>query len=107
VRVAGTPHAQTYAVMLPHGLRLLETRIPEVLTELASALGAADPAPELAAARAEQLGVRAGVVRLSALGVTEEHLPQIVEQAAGRAELQNTPDPPTAAELSGLLRAAI
>jgi alcohol dehydrogenase class IV len=107
VRVAGTPHAQTYAVMLPHGLRLLETRIPEVLTELASALGAGDPLPELAAAQAGHLGERAQVVRLSALGVTDEHVAQIVEQASGRAELQNTPDPPTADDLTALLRAAL
>jgi maleylacetate reductase len=107
VRVAGTPHAQTYAVMLPHGLRLLETRIPEVLAELASALGAGDPLPELAAAQAAHLGERAQVVRLSARGVTDEHVAQIVEQASGRAELQNTPDPPTADDLTGLLRAAL
>src|SRR4051795_12287743 len=70
VRVAGTPHAQTYAVMLPHGLRLLEPRIPELLTRVAAALGAKDPTPELAAARAAHLAARAHVTRLSVLGAT-------------------------------------
>jgi alcohol dehydrogenase class IV len=107
VRVAGTPHAQTYAVVLPHGLRLLEPRTPDLLTELAAALGAGDPTPELAAARAAHLAAQAHVVRLSALGVTEDHIAQIVEEASVRAELHNTPDPPSPDELSSLLRAAL
>jgi maleylacetate reductase len=106
VRVAGTPHAQTYAVMLPHGLRLLEPRVPDLLTRIAAALGAEDPTPELAAARAAHLGAQAHVVRLSALGVEEDQLDEIVAQASGRAELQNTPDPPEPDELKALLRAA-
>jgi maleylacetate reductase len=107
VRVAGTPHAQTYAVMLPHGLRLLEPRMPDVLMRVAAALGAKDPRPELAAARAAHLGSQAHVVRLSTLGVTEEHVPEIVDQAVARAELQNMPQAPEADELKGLLRAAL
>lgn len=106
VRVAGTPHAQTYAVILPHGLRLLESRLPELLTRVAAALGAGDPTPELAAARVAHLGAQAHVVRLSALGVNEADIGEIVEQASARAELQNTPDPPGADELEELLRAA-
>jgi alcohol dehydrogenase class IV len=107
VRVAGTPHAQTYAVMLPHGLRLLEARLPDTLTQIAAALGADDPTPELAAARAAHLGAQAHVVRLSSLGVTEEQVPEIAEQASARVELQNTPDPPGREELDTLLRAAL
>ena len=107
VRVAGTPHAQTYAVMLPHGLRALETRVPDLLTQVAAALGAAEPAPELAAARAAHLAAQAHVLRLSSLGVTEEHVQEIAEQAAGRAELHNTPDAPARDELEAILRAAL
>jgi maleylacetate reductase len=106
VRVSGTPHAQTYAVMLPHGLRLLEPRLPDVLTRVARALGAEDPSPELATARAAHLGAQAHVVRLSALGVKEDDIPEIVAQASARAELQNTPNAPDAGELEALLRAA-
>jgi maleylacetate reductase len=107
VRVAGTPHAQTYAVILPHGLRLLEPRIPRLLSKLAHALGAGDPRPELAAARAAHLAAQAHVVRLSALGVTEAQIPEIVAQASARVELQNTPDPPEPDELEALLQAAL
>jgi maleylacetate reductase len=107
VRVAGTPHAQTYAVLLPHGLRLLEQRLPDVLTEVAAALGAEDPSPQLAAGRAAHLAAQAHVVRLSTLGVTEDHIAEIADQAAQRAELQNTPDAPDRDELDELLRAAL
>jgi maleylacetate reductase len=107
VRVAGTPHAQTYAVVLPHGMRLLETRAPALLSRFAVALGAGEPRPELAAARAAHLAAQAHVVRLGVLGVTEEQIPQIVAQASERAELANTPDPPSPGELTGLLRAAL
>ena len=107
VRVAGTPHAQTYAVMLPHGLRLLEPRLPDLLTRVAAALGAKDPVPELAAARAAHLAAQAHVVRLSSLGVSEQHLPEIVAQASERVELRNTPDAPDEEELEALLRAAL
>jgi maleylacetate reductase len=107
VRVAGTPHAQTYAVMLPHGLQLLEPRVPEILTRVAAAMGAKDPTPELAAARAAHLGAQAHVVRLSTLGVIEEQVSEIAAQAAARAELQNTPDAPDVEELDTLLRAAL
>lgn len=106
VRVAGTPHAQTYAVILPHGLRLLEPRLPDLLTRVAGALGADDPRPELAAARAAHLAAQAHVVRLSALGVGKAQLGEIVQQASQRLELQNTPEPPDAAELEQLLVAA-
>jgi alcohol dehydrogenase class IV len=107
VRVAGTPHAQTYAVMLPHGLRMLESRVPELLTRVAAALGAGDPTPELAAGRAAHLAAQAHVLRLSTLGVTEAHIEEIAGAASARAELQNTPDPPSRPELTELLRSAL
>jgi alcohol dehydrogenase class IV len=107
VRIAGTPHAQTYAVLLPHGLRLLETRTPELLTRVAAALGAGVPTPELAAGRAAHLAARAHVLRLSVLGVTPDQIAEIVGSASARAELQNTPDPPSAEELTRMLEAAL
>jgi alcohol dehydrogenase class IV len=106
VRVAGTPHAETYAVLLPHGLRLLEPRVPDLLTRIAAALGAADPSPELAAARAAHLAAQAHVLRLSVLGVEEQQLDEIAALASDRVELQNTPDPPQPDELKELLLAA-
>jgi maleylacetate reductase len=107
VRVAGTPHAQTYAVMLPHGLRVMQRRTPELLTRLAGALGAAEPTAEMAAARTADLAARAQVVGLSALGAAPGHIPEIVEQASARAELHNTPDAPSPEELTRMLEAAL
>ena len=107
VRIAGTPHAQTYAVILPHGLELLVPRVPELMTEVAAALGAADPTPELAAGGAAHLAARADVTTLSALGVTEAHVSNIVAAAAERIEIQNTPDPPSTDDLTRLLGSAL
>jgi alcohol dehydrogenase class IV len=107
VRVAGAPHAATYSVILPHGLRLLEPRVPEVLIRIAAALGAQDPTPELAAARAAHLGAQAHVTRLAPLGVEERHVDEIADQASARAELANTPDPPGRDELADMVRAAL
>lgn len=107
VRVAATPHAQTYAVMLPHGLHLLEPRMPDLLTRVAAALGAADPTPEVASARAAHLAARAHVTRLSVLGVTPEQVGEIVAAAAERAELQNLADPPSRDELTRMVDDAL
>ena len=48
VRVAGTPHAETNAVMLPHSARLMAGRAPAALGAFAAALG--DPAGDPGAA---------------------------------------------------------
>jgi maleylacetate reductase len=107
VRVAGTPHAQTYAVMLPHGLRLMEPRRPDLMTRVAEALGAGDPSAELASARAAHLAAQAHVTRLSALGVEEADFPDVVRAVSERVEVGNTPDPPAAGELEAMIRAAL
>src|ERR687889_234805 len=52
VRTAGSPHAQTNAVMLPHFARMMAGRVPGVMGELASALGDPDADPDAAAGRA-------------------------------------------------------
>ena len=107
VRVAGTPHSRTNAVVLPHALRLMEPRVPGVLTRVAAALGAGDPSPQLAAARVAHLSARCGVTRLSVLGVRPEQVDEIVSTAAARAELANTPDPPDEDELRDMVEAAL
>ncbi len=55
VRTAGTPHALTNAVMLPHTLRFMEDRFPEQLRKLAAALGG-DDAPSAVATLAARSG---------------------------------------------------
>jgi alcohol dehydrogenase class IV len=107
VRVAGTPHAETNAVMLPHFARLMADRAPRELGAFAQALGdpAADPA---AAARLiSKLAARSGHTRLSTLGVDEEQLPQIVEAVQGHRGLGLVPQPPDRDELLQVLREAL
>ena len=107
VRVARTPHARTNAVVLPHSLRLMEPRVPALLTRVAAALGAGAPSPELASARVAHLAARCGATRLSVLGVTAEQIGEIVAAAAERPQLANTPDPPDQDELRELLEHAL
>jgi alcohol dehydrogenase class IV len=95
VREAGTPHAQTNAVMLPHSARMMGERVE--LDEFLAAVGR--PLGDLAA-----LG---GHTRLSSLGVSEQQLPEVVEAVAVHPYLANTPDPPGPDELLALLRGAL
>jgi alcohol dehydrogenase class IV len=107
VRTAGTPHAATYAVMLPHVLRVMEPRSPEALGRLAAALGAERAAAGDAAERVATLAARAGARSLSDLGVEESMLGAIAAGASGRPELDQTPDPPGEGQLLDLLRTAL
>jgi alcohol dehydrogenase class IV len=102
VRMAGTPHAETNAVMLPHVVRFMESRAPEAIERLAAALDAPS-----AAGRVAELSAQAGVTRLSELGVDEQALDAIVGAALQHPALGNTPDPPGEAELRALLEAAL
>ena len=106
VRVAGTPHAQTNAVVLPHALRLMVVRVPDVLGRVALALGADSADPAAAPARAAVLSARAGVTGLADLGVKWDQLDDVVNAALSRTELRNTPQPPGARELRDLLERA-
>ena len=107
VRTAGTPHAQTNAVMLPHFAGMMSGRVPGVIGELARALGDPDGNPEAAAGRASKLSARSGHTRLATLGVEEEHLPRIAAAVMQHPALGNTPDPPGEDELLELLQAAL
>lgn len=107
VRVAGSPHGPTNAVMLPHTLALMAPRAPEAVGRLATALGAPDADPGAAAERARPLAEKAGARRLSDLGVRPEHLEAVVGQVLPRPELANTPQAPDGAELRAYLAAAL
>ncbi|HEX6651276.1 MAG TPA: iron-containing alcohol dehydrogenase, partial [Thermoleophilaceae bacterium] len=107
VRTAGSPHAQTNAVMLPHFAGLMATRVPGVMGELAGALGDPDGDPSAAAGRAAKLSARSGHTRLGPLGVEEEHLAPVAAAVMRHPALGNTPDPPGEDELLALLRAAL
>ena len=107
VRTAGSPHAQTNAVMLPHFAALMSGRVPGVIGELARALGDPDGDPAAAAGRASRLSARSGHTRLATLGVEEEHLPPVAAAVMQHPALGNTPDPPREDELLALLREAL
>jgi alcohol dehydrogenase class IV len=96
VRTLGTPHAETNAVMLPHFVRMMEERVPAVMSEVESAEGVA------------ALSARCGVTRLGELGVREEQLDEVVAASQQHPALANTPPaPPSAAELRAVLEAAL
>ena len=107
VRTAGSPHAQTNAVMLPHFSGMMSLRVPGVMGELARALGDPGAHPEEAAGRASKLSARSGHTRLATLGVEEEHLPRVAAAVMQHPALGNTPDPPGEDELLELLQAAL
>jgi alcohol dehydrogenase class IV len=107
VRTAGSPHAQTNAVMLPHFAGLMAGRAPGAIGELARALGDPDGDPDAAGGRAAKLSARSGHTRLATLGVEEEHLPRVAAAVMQHPALGNTPDPPGEAELLELLRNAL
>jgi len=98
VRVCGTPHAQTNAVMLPHFVRFMEPRAPREIGLLREALGT----------DVSSLAARAGVTALGELGVTEDDVPRIMEGVAQRGDIAaNTPGAPSADELRVVIAAAI
>jgi maleylacetate reductase len=98
VRLCGTPHAETNAVMLPHSARLMEPRAPEAMASLYGALGDETVA---------KLAARSGHTRLSMLGVEEGQLTEVVEAVMPHPGLAMTPDPPGEKELLDLLREAL
>jgi alcohol dehydrogenase class IV len=106
VRVLGTPHAQTNAVMLPHFVHFMEARAPEAIARLGKALGVGED-PAAATAKVAQLAARAGVTGLGELGVQRTALDQVAGAALHHPAIGNTPDPPDRAGLLAVLEAAL
>jgi maleylacetate reductase len=107
VRTAGTPHAETNAVMLPHFAGLMAGPAPAQLGAFARALGAPAADPAAAAELVAALTARSGKTRLSELGVQEEQLPPVAAAVVEHPLYASTPEPPSERELLGLLRAAL
>jgi maleylacetate reductase len=107
VRTAGSPHAQTNAVMLPHFAGMMARRLPGLMGEFARALGDPEGNPDAAAGLAAKLSARSGHTRLATLGVEEEHLAPVAAAVMRHPALGNTPDPPGEDELLALLRDAL
>jgi alcohol dehydrogenase class IV len=95
----GLPHGAMNAICLPAALRFNASLVPEAIARFAAALGTDD-----AAGRIEELARLAGIGRLRDLGVPEDDLAQLSEEAAARPGNQANPRPATSAELEELLR---
>lgn len=94
VRLLGTPHAQTNAIVLPHSVRFVAAREP-------AAVEGVDPDT------VARLAARAGVTSLSELGVEEGQLDQVVDAVLQHPAIGNTPGgAPSADALRELLEAA-
>jgi alcohol dehydrogenase class IV len=107
VRVTGSPHAETNAVMLPHFARLMAARAPAALGALAGALGNDVGDPGAAGGLIAKLAARSGHTHLSTLGVERDQLPEVADAVQGHPGLAATPDPPGRDELLRLLEAAL
>ena len=101
VRVCGTPHAETNAVILPRALALLFARVPDRLADFAAAI-ATDP--EDVEARVLELG--GNPPGLGALGADRARLDSALDSMVARPELAFMPDPPDRAELEQLIESA-
>jgi alcohol dehydrogenase class IV len=101
VRVCGSPHAETNAVVLPETMAFMASRAPRQIAHLERAVGA-DPGG--IRGRIRTLGGEpAG---LGALGAERSRLGEALDAMLSRAELAHTPRPPTRAELEQLVEAA-
>lgn len=98
VRVLGTPHAETYAALLPQTMEAIRGRAPEQIDALASALGTdSDGICE----RIRDLG---GNRRLGQLGADRERIGEVIEVAMSRPELeQMTPGKVEPSDLAEIL----
>ncbi len=101
MRVCGTPHADTNAVMLPHTVTAIAGFAPLEMGELAEALGVSTPA--LGGRIAELAG---GGRALRDLGVERDALDSVAEAASARPELQQLDPPPSRDQLLRLLERA-
>jgi alcohol dehydrogenase class IV len=101
VWVLGTPHAETYAALLPETMNAMRERAPEQMGALAAALGT-DSEHLL-----ERIADLAGHRRLGELGADRDRLDEVLDVALARPELEHmTPGEVTRADLAAILRAA-
>ncbi len=95
----GLPHGSMNALTLAPALRFNEPAVPEAVDALRAALDTDDPA-----ARIEELARLGEFGRLRDLGVPEDDLKGLAEEAAARPGARANPRPPSAAEAEALLR---
>jgi alcohol dehydrogenase class IV len=101
VRVCGTPHAETYAALLPETIEAMRARAPDPIAALAAAIRAES---EEISTRIRQL---AGGRRLGELGADRGCIDAVVEGAMARPELSHmTPGEVERSDLVAILEAA-
>lgn len=103
VRVTGTPHALTNAVMLPHTVAFMAGRAPEALGALARALGDEQGRADRAASLVGDLAALAGARRLSELGFDRGDTSSVVAAAQQHPGVGFTPGGVNKEELRQML----
>lgn len=98
VRICGSPHAETNAVILPRAVAFVAPRAPDQLSPLAEAIGADSNQIE---ARILELGGEPAP--LGELGADRSKLEQALDSMLLRPELAFTPEPPTRDDLAELI----
>jgi alcohol dehydrogenase class IV len=101
VRTCGTPHAETYAALLPETIEAMRARAPEPIAALAAAICAE---PDDISGRVRRL---AGDRRLGELGADRGCIDAVVEGAMARPELSRmTPGEVERSDLVAIIEAA-
>jgi alcohol dehydrogenase class IV len=101
VRACGTPHAETYAALLPETIEAMRARAPEPIAALAAAIGAE---PHDISTHIRRL---AGDRRLGELGADRGCIEAVVEGAMARPELSRmTPGEVERSDLVAIIEAA-
>ena len=101
VRVLGTPHAETYAALLPNTMEAMRDRAPERIDDLARALGT-----DSAGIR-DRIADLAGHRRLGELGADRDRFDQLLDVAMARPELGHmTPGEVDRSDLASILDAS-
>jgi alcohol dehydrogenase class IV len=101
VRVCGSPHAETNAAILPRAMAFMVPRTPDGLEPLATALNTTPDSIEL---RILELGGNPS--GLGELEADPSKLDEALDSMLLRPELAFTPEPPTRADLQGMIETA-
>ncbi len=101
VRVLGTPHAETYAALLPHTIGAMRERAPEQIQALAAALGTDAGGIE------SRIAELAGDRHLGELGADRGRIDEVLDIAMARPELEHmTPGEVSRSDLAVIIDAA-
>lgn len=105
VRVGGTPHAATNAVMLPHSVAFMADRAPRVIAALGDALGTSGA--DGAADAVGRLASRSLVTSLEQLGFERDRAAEVASVALHHPGVGATPGEVTVDDLCDLVTAAL